>query len=370
MSTLFDPLALRDVVLPDRIAMSPMCTYSCEARDGVPGAWHLQHLASRAAGGVGLVLTEATAVEPRGRISLQDTGLWDDRQVDGWRRVTEAITSLGSVPGVQLAHAGRKAGTRRPWDGRGPIPAEDFHDPVRTADELWPVAPSAHPFDSSMRVPHVLDTDGLLAVRAAWTAAAVRAADAGFRVLEVHMAHGYLLHQFLSPLVNHRDDAHGGDLEGRLRFPLEVVRDVRRVWPESLPLFVRISATDWVDGGWDLDQSVQLAIRLREAGVDLVDVSSGGAVPGGVPGAGGGTPPGPGYQVPFARAVRERAAVATGAVGLITDPMHAAAVIADGDADLVLLGRALLRDPYWPHRAAEQLGVTPRRPAAYAWAVT
>jgi len=369
VATLFDPLRLRDVVVPNRIAMSPMCTYSCEARDGVPTPWHLHHLASRATGGVGLILTEATAVEPRGRISLQDAGLWDDRQVDGWRRVTDAIAAMGAVAGVQLAHAGRKAGTRRPWDGRGPVPEDDFRDGVRTANDLWPVAPSPLPFDPGMRVPHALDDGGLRSVRSAWVAAAGRAADAGFQVLELHMAHGYLLHQFLSPLVNHRDDGYGGDLEGRLRFPLEVVRDVRRAWPERLPLLVRLSATDWVAGGWDLDQSVELSVRLREAGVDLVDVSSGGAVPGTVTGPGG-APPRPGYQVPFARAIRDRAAVATGAVGLITDPVHAAAVVANDDADLVLLGRALLRDPYWPHRAAEELGVSPRWPDAYAWAVT
>ncbi len=369
MPELFDPLRVRDVVLPNRIAMSPMCTYSCDGRDGVPGSWHLHHLASRAAGGAGLILTEATAVEPRGRISLQDTGLWDDRQVDGWRTVTEAIAALGAVPGVQLAHAGRKAGTRRPWDGRGPVPAEDLHDGERTAEELWPVAPSPLPFDPRMRTPHALDERGLRSVREAWTAAAARAADAGFRVLEIHMAHGYLLHQFLSPLVNHRDDAYGGDLEGRLRFPLEVVREVRRVWPEHLPLFVRISAIDWADEGWDLDQSVDLSVRLREAGVDLVDVSSGGAVPGAMAGAGG-APPEPGFQVPFARAIRERAAVPTGAVGLITEPEHAATIVADGDADLVLLGRALLRDPYWPHHAAERLARPPSWPDAYGWALT
>jgi 2,4-dienoyl-CoA reductase-like NADH-dependent reductase (Old Yellow Enzyme family) len=369
MPELFDPLRLRDVTVPNRIAMSPMCTYSCEARDGVPGTWHLHHLASRAAGGAGLILTEATAVEPRGRISLEDTGLWDDSQVDAWRRVTGAIAAMGAVPGIQLAHAGRKAGTRRPWDGRGPVPEEQFHDPIRGPEDLWPVAPSSLPFDPRMRVPDALDAAGLRTVRDAWVAATRRAADAGFQVLEIHMAHGYLLHQFLTPLVNQRDDAYGGGLDGRLRFPLEVVHEVRRVWPEQLPIIVRISATDWVDGGWDLEQSVALAARLREAGIDLVDVSSGGAVPGAMIGPTG-APPEPGYQVPFAREIRERAAIATGAVGLITEPEQAAAIIADGDADLVLLGRALLRDPYWPHRAAERLGVSPRWPDPYAWAVS
>jgi 2,4-dienoyl-CoA reductase-like NADH-dependent reductase (Old Yellow Enzyme family) len=220
-----------------------------------------------------------------------------------------------------------------------------------------------------MRVPDALDAAGLRTVRDAWVAAARRAADAGFQVLEIHMAHGYLLHQFLTPLVNQRDDAYGGGLDGRLRFPLEVVHEVRRVWPEQLPVFVRISATDWVDGGWNLEQSVALAARLREAGIDLVDVSSGGAVPGAMIGPSG-APPQPGYQVPFAREIRERAAIATGAVGLITEPEQAAAIIADGDADVVLLGRALLRDPYWPHRAAERLGVSPRWPDPYAWAVS
>jgi 2,4-dienoyl-CoA reductase-like NADH-dependent reductase (Old Yellow Enzyme family) len=368
MTTLFDPLALRGVVVPNRIALSPMCTYSCESRDGRPTSWHLHHLAARAAGGVGLVLTEATAVEARGRISLQDTGLWNDRQVDAWRPVTAAVAAMGAVPGVQLAHAGRKAGTRRPWDGRGPVSPDDFHDPDHDADALWPVGPSAEPFDPRMRVPHALDENELAMVREAWVEAARRAADAGFRVLEVHMAHGYLLHQFLSPLVNLRNDRAGGDLGGRMSFPLEVVRAVRAEWPDDLPLLVRISATDWVDGGWDLEQSVAFAVQLREAGVDLVDVSSGGAVPGAQPGGLRGAPE-PGFQVPFARDIRTRAGIAAGAVGLITGAEQAAAIVANGDADVVLLGRALLHDPYWPHHAAERLGTVPRWPAPYAWAL-
>lgn len=363
-SHLFAPLRLRSLTLANRVAMSPMCMYSCDARDGVPTDFHLQHLASRAAGGVGLVLTEATAVEARGRISLQDAGLWEDRQVPAWRRVVDAIHALGAPIAVQLAHAGRKAGTYRPWDGSGPVADADFHDLVHDGAALHPVGPSAIPFQDGMRVPHALDEVALESVLAAWVAAAERALAAGFDAVEIHLAHGYLLHQFLSPLVNRREDRWGGDLEGRLRFPLAVVAAVRAAWPAERPLLVRISATDWADGGWDVDGSVELARRLRAVGVDVVDVSSGGAVPQARIGPVGGALE-PGYQVPFAARIRREAGIATAAVGLITEPAHAEAIVAAGDADLVLLGRALLREPYWCQHAARALGAVPKVPPQY-----
>lgn len=369
MTILFSPLALRDLELANRIAMSPMCMYSCDSRDGRPTPFHVQHLASRAAGGVGLVVTEATAVEARGRISLQDTGLWDDRQVWPWREVVGAVHGLGAPIAVQLAHAGRKAGTRRPWEGRGPVADDDLWDPDHDAAALHPVGPSGDPFAPGMRTPHALDDAGLDALERAWVAATRRALEAGFDAVEIHMAHGYLLHQFPSPLVNRRDDEWGGDAERRLRFPLRIAAAVRAAWPQDRPLLVRISATDWVDGGWDAEASVELARRLREAGVDLVDVSSGGAVPDAPVGPVGGRLEA-GYQVGFASRIRREAGVSTAAVGLIRDPRHAAEIVDEGHADLVMLGRALLRDPYWPHRAAAELGARPAWPLQYGWAVT
>jgi len=345
-----------------------MCMYSCEGRDGLPGAWHLQHLGARAAGGSALILTEATAVEPRGRISLQDTGLWNDEQVLAWQPITRFITSQGAVPAVQLAHAGRKAGTLRPWEGRGPCSDEELHDGTRGPRELHPVAPSAIPFDDGMRVPHALSGSDIDELCDAWTAAAGRALAAGFRVVELHMAHGYLLHQFLSPLSNRRDDAYGGDLEGRMRLPLLVARTVREVWPHELPLLVRISATDWSEGGWDLASSVVLCHRLRELGVDLVDVSSGGLIPDARIGPVSGALE-DGYQVPYSDRIRHEAEIATAAVGLIREPALADEIIRDGRADLVLLGRELLRDPHWPQRAAGELGTESPWPAQYRWAV-
>jgi 2,4-dienoyl-CoA reductase-like NADH-dependent reductase (Old Yellow Enzyme family) len=368
MPHLFSPFEMRSVRLPNRIGMSPMCMYSCEARDGVPGAWHLQHLGARAAGGCGLVLTEATAVEPRGRISLEDTGLWNDRQVEAWQQVTRSIETQGAVPGIQLAHAGRKAGTRRPWQGRGPYDDDELDDRVHGLAELFPVAPSAIPFDDAMRTPRALSEQELDGMCSSWVAATNRAREAGFRVAELHMAHGYLLHEFLSPLSNHREDGWGGDLEGRMRFPLEVARQVRAAWPEELPLLVRISATDWRDGGWDVEQSVVLCRRLAALGVDLVDVSSGGLVPDARIGpVTGGLDDG--YQVGFAEQVRREAGIASAAVGLIRTPQLADAIIRQGRADLVLLGRELLRDPHWPHRAARHLGIEPSWPPQYRWAV-
>ncbi len=358
MPSLFDPLTLRDVTLRNRVAMSPMCTYSCEARDGRATDWHLHHLAARAAGGVGLVISEATAVEARGRISPEDLGLWDDAQVEPLRRVAAAVQAQGAAFGVQLAHAGRKAGTYRPWAGK--------RGPAAEADGGWPdrvVGMTDERFSDATATPRALDASGLEAVCDAFVAAARRADDAGVDVIEVHAAHGYLLHAALSPLANTRRDAFGGDEAGRSRLLLSVVDAVRAAWPESKPLLVRLSATDWGEGGWDGDATVRLARVLRERGVDLVDCSSGGAV------AGIRVPVHANYQVPFAERVRREAGIASGAVGQIADPRQAEAIVAEGRADLVLLGKALLRDPSWTIHAAEALGATPPWPTAYGWAV-
>lgn len=327
-----------------------MCMYASHAEDGKPSAWHLVHLGARAAGGAGLVLTEATAIEPQGRISARDVGLWSRGHVSAWRPVVEFIKSQGAVPGVQLAHAGRKAGTAPPWDGGRPYGDEAGWEPV---------APSPLPFDEGYRTPRELTARELEGLIDAWAAAARRAHAAGFEVLELHMAHGYLLHQFLSPLTNQRQDMYGGDLEARMSFPLRVAHTVRLEWPEHLPLFVRLSATDWVDGGWDIAQSVVFCRRLLEIGVDVVDCSSGGAVPRATP------PLAPGYQVPAAERIRSEAGIATAAVGLINEAADAEAIIRDGRADLVLLGRAMLRDASWPLHAAAQLGATVEWPKHY-----
>jgi len=338
---LFTPLKLRDVILRNRIAMSPMCQYS--AVDGVANDWHYVHYGTRAVGGVGLVIVEATAVEPRGRITPYCLGLWDDGQVEPLARIVRFIESHGAVAGIQLAHAGRKASTNRPWKGGGPVPPEEGGWNV--------VGPSPVPFLPDGPVPEPMTKRDMESIIDAFRQAAKRALAAGFRVAEVHAAHGYLLHEFLSPLSNRRDDEYGGSLENRMRFPLEVVRAVREVWPEEYPLFVRISATDWVPGGWDLDQSVAFAAELKKIGVDLVDCSSGGLS------LEQKVQAGPGYQVPFAERIRREVGIATGAVGLITDPEQANGILAAGQADLILLGRVLLREPYWPLRAAAALGV-------------
>ncbi len=336
---LFSPLPLRSVTLRNRIAVSPMCQYS--AVDGHATDWHLVHLGSRAVGGAGLVVFEATAVEARGRISPADLGLWDDRQIEPLARIVRFIEAHGAVPALQLAHAGRKASVRAPWDGGGPIPL---------AEGGWtPVGPSPLPFADGHPVPHALDRDGIRGIVAAFAAAARRAVGAGFRVLEVHCAHGYLLHEFLSPLANQRDDLYGGSFENRTRLAREVLQAVRTAWPERLPLIVRISATDWVPGGWDVDQSVELS-RALEPLVDLVDVSSGGLA------WNAQVPMGPGYQTAFAERIRKEAGVATGAVGMIVSPEQADHVIRTGQADLVLLAREMLRDPHFPLRAARALG--------------
>ncbi|MDE3172121.1 MAG: NADH:flavin oxidoreductase/NADH oxidase [Gemmatimonadota bacterium] len=346
---LFDPLVLRGIEFRNRIFVSPMCEYS--ARDGLPNEWHMVHLGSRAVGGAGLVLTEATAVSPAGRISPADTGLWSEAHVQAWRPIVQFVRDQGAVAGVQLAHAGRKASTRIPWEGSGEVPA---------AEGGWQtLAPSAVPFDASYPNPRALTVAELGEVERQWVAATRFALDAGFQVVELHMAHGYLMHQFLSPLSNRRDDAYGGSLENRMRFPLQVARAVRAAWPAELPLFARISATDWTDGGWDVEQSVVLGRSLREIGVDLVDCSSGGNVRHAT------IPVAPGYQVPFAERIRRDAGIATGAVGLITDAAQANAIVAGGRADAVIMARELLRDPYFPLHAAKQLGVEVGWPKQY-----
>jgi 2,4-dienoyl-CoA reductase-like NADH-dependent reductase (Old Yellow Enzyme family) len=349
VSALFQPLRLRETTLKNRIAVSPMCQYS--ARDGRPTEWHLVHLGSRAVGGAALVIAEASAVVPEGRISPGDTGIWSDAHAEAWVPIARFVAEQGAVPGIQLAHAGRKASTDVPWRGGGPV-GEDAHG--------WrPVAPSPLAFAEGYPVPREIAADELPAVVGAFRDAARRAGQAGFEIVEIHMAHGYLLHQFLSPLTNRRTDAYGGTLENRMRLPLEVAHAVRDAFPVERPVLARISATDWVEGGWDLEQSVVLARALREAGVDLVDCSSGGLVPRAK------VPLGPGYQVPFAEAIRSRAGVMTGAVGLIREPAQAEGVVAGGKADLVLLAREMLRDPYWPLHAARSLGVEVRWPDQY-----
>ncbi len=349
MSVLFSPLRLRDVTFRTRVFVSPMCQYSCE--DGMPNDWHLVHLGSRAVGGAGLVFTEATAVSREGRISPGDAGIWSDAHVPAWARVAAFVAEQGAVPGIQLAHAGRKASTRTPWQPGGLLAAEEGG---------WePIAPSALRFADGSPLPREMTPADMQAVRREFEAAATRALAAGFRVVELHMAHGYLCHQFLSPLSNRRTDEYGGSLENRMRFPLEVTAGVRTAWPAELPLFVRMSATDWADDGWTVEESVEFARRLKQAGVDLVDCSSGGAVPHAR------VPVGPGYQAPFAARIRAEAGIATGAVGMITDPAQAEQIVATGGADAVLLARQFLREPYWPLHAAHELGAEGPWPVQY-----
>jgi 2,4-dienoyl-CoA reductase-like NADH-dependent reductase (Old Yellow Enzyme family) len=341
MPHLFDPITVRGLTLANRIIVSPMCEYSSD--DGFANDWHLVHLGSRAVGGAALTMTEATAVTAEGRISPADLGIWSDRHVDGLARIVSFVQSQGSAAGIQLAHAGRKGSTSVPWDGplRGVPPSLGG----------WQVAgPTAEPFTSGYPIPVSLSVSDLAAIAGAFGAAVTRALAAGFDVVEVHAAHGYLIHEFLSPLSNTRTDQYGGSFEGRVRLCVEIVDAVRGVWPEARPLFVRISATDWTEGGWDIDQSVMLARLLRDHGADLIDCSSAGNV------AGAQIPVAPGYQVPFAERIRREAKVATGAVGLITSPQQADDIISSGGADCVLLARELLREPYWPLRAARELG--------------
>ena len=337
---LFDQLMLRGVAMRNRIAVSPMCEYS--SVDGFANQWHLVHLGSRAVGGAGLVMTEAAAVSPEGRITPSDLGIYRDEHVAKLREIVDFIHEHGAVAGIQLAHAGFKASTARPWDGGEPVgPAQGGWEPV--------FAPSAIPFKDGWSVPRALTSTDIATVTVQFVQAAKRACDAGFRVIEVHAAHGYLLHEFLSPISNHRTDEYGGPFESRIRLTCEVVEAVRVAIPSELPLFVRISASDWVEGGWTIDDSVRLAQRLKQLGVDLIDVSSGGITPAAK------IEIRPGYQVPFAKRIRAEARIATGAVGMITDAKHADQIISEGDADIVLLAREFLRQPYWPLHAARAL---------------
>jgi 2,4-dienoyl-CoA reductase-like NADH-dependent reductase (Old Yellow Enzyme family) len=343
MAHLFDPLTIRDITFANRVFVSPMCQYS--SSDGYANDWHLVHLGSRAVGGAGLVLTEASAVLPEGRISPQDLGIWMDGHMEPLARIVRFIHEQGSVAGMQLAHAGRKASTYRPWEGNGMIPES-------AGGWKKVVAPSPVAFADHYPLPQALTGDGIQEVVNAFAEAARRACEAGFRVIEIHAAHGYLIHEFLSPLSNRRSDPYGGSFENRTRMLGEVVSAVRRVWPERAPLFVRISATDWVDGGWDIQQSVELARQLKSLGADLIDCSSGGNVPQAK------IPVGPGYQTPFAEQIRREASIMTGAVGMITSSSQAEHIVAQGQADAVLLAREILRQPYWPLHAARELGQT------------
>lgn len=350
MSVLFSPLSLRGITFKNRIAVSPMCQYS--SLDGFTNDWHLVHLGSRAVGGAGLVFTEAAAVSPEGRITAHDLGLWTDDHIAGLKHVVDFLTANGAIAGIQLAHAGRKASHTRPWEGgQAVLPREP---------EGWQtVAPSAIAFAENGLMPTELDAEGMAKVRADFKASTIRALEVGFKVVEVHAAHGYLLHEFLSPLSNHRTDEYGGSFENRIRFVCEIVQDVRSVWPDEYPLFVRVSASDWTEGGWTIDDSVQLSVQLKQLGVDLIDCSSGGNVQKAA------IPVGPGYQVLFADQIRRETGLPTGAVGLITTPEQAEAILANKQADLILLAREFLRDPYFPLHAARELGADISWPAQY-----
>ena len=347
--SLFTPLTVKGITLKNRIVVSPMCQYS--SVEGLANDWHLVHLGSRAVGGAALVMVEATAVTAQGRISPDDMGIWSDKHVEAFLPITRFIESQASVPGIQLAHAGRKASTYSPWKGKGAI---------KPGQGDWEtLAPSALPFQEDWHRPKAMTVGDLLATKEAFVLAAQRAFKAGFEFLEVHSAHGYLLHQFLSPLSNQRKDEYGGSLENRMRYPLEVVKAVREAWPDNLPLAVRISATDWAEGGWTLEESVEFAKRLKALGVDLVDCSSGGLVPHAR------IELGPGYQLPFSERIKKEAGIHTMAVGMITEPAQAQQVLDEGKADLVVMARAFLRDPYWALHAAQALGVDVKWPVQY-----
>lgn len=354
MSHLFEPITLRGVTFRNRIAVSPMCQYSSE--DGYANDWHLVHLVSRAVGGAGLVFTEAAAIEQSGRISPTDLGIWDDKQADALARIVALIHKQGAVAGIQLAHAGRKASTAQPWQGGQPLD--------EAAGGWRPIfAPSAIAFNDRSPVPEALNLEGIARITQAFVAAAKRAVEAGFKVIEIHAAHGYLLHEFLSPLSNQRQDRYGGNFENRTRLLQEITSAIRSNIPDPYPLWIRISATDWAEGGWEIEQSVELSRKLKALGADLIDCSSGGAIPGVT------VPVGAGYQTKFAEQIRREAQIPTGAVGMITTPEQADHIIRTEQADFVLLGRELLRDPYWPHRAAKQLGQEVTVPQQYqrAW---
>jgi 2,4-dienoyl-CoA reductase-like NADH-dependent reductase (Old Yellow Enzyme family) len=347
---LFSPLKIRDITLRNRICVSPMCQYSCD--DGFATDWHLVHLGSRAVGGAALVMVEASAVEARGRITPGDMGIWKDAHIEPLARAAAFIKRQGAVPGIQLAHAGRKASCYVPWEHNGaPLPVNDG---------AWVTdAPSAVPFRERDPAPAALERAGIDSIVKSFAAAANRALTAGFEVVEIHGAHGYLINEFLSPLSNLRTDEYGGSFENRIRFVLEVVDAMRAEWPEGLPLWLRISATDWKEGGWTLDDSVKLAATVHPRGVDLIDCSSGGLA------ADAKIQPGPGYQVPFAERIRKETGILTGAVGMITEPQQAEQIIASGQADVVLLAREFLRDPYWPLHAARALGGEVDPPVQY-----
>ncbi|MFC8453277.1 NADH:flavin oxidoreductase/NADH oxidase [Kitasatospora sp. NPDC057223] len=359
MSALFEPITLRSVTVPNRVWMAPMCTYSAQPdgpEAGVATDFHLAHLAARAAGGVGLVIVESTAVRPEGRISPYDLGLWNDRQQESLARVAALVEQLGAVPAIQLGHAGRKASTNRPWLGGGSLPADGIG---------WqPSGPSTVPFDTYTE-PLELTVEEIHGIVRSFAASAERALAAGFKAVEIHGAHGYLTHSFLSPVSNHRTDEYGGSFENRIRFALEVATAVRAVWPEELPLLFRVSATDWLDDrdSWTIEETTLLAKELHAVGVDLLDVSTGGTAKDAP------IPVGPGFQVPFAAEVRAATGMPTSAVGLITEPAQAEQIVADGQADVVLLGRELLRNPHWPQHAARELGAERRWPVQYGYVV-
>ncbi|MCR6476429.1 NADH:flavin oxidoreductase/NADH oxidase [Variovorax sp. ZS18.2.2] len=352
-ATLFTPLAIRGVTLRNRIVMSPMCQYS--ASDGMADDWHLVHLGSRAVGGAGLIMVEATAVSPEGRITPGCLGLWNDAQIEPLARIAHFIKRQGAVPGIQLAHAGRKGSCRASWEGGAPLPPGDGGWELLSASEM--------PFGPSSPAPRMASVADIAALLCDFANAARRAVAAGFEIVELHAAHGYLLHQFLSPLSNKRCDAYGGSPDGRSRLLIELVPAVREVIPSEMPLFVRISATDWIPGGWEVDDAERLCVRLEQHGVDLIDVSSGGLRPDAQ------IPVGPNYQVPLAGRVRRAAGIRTGAVGLITQARQAEEILARGDADLVFLGRELLRNPYWPMDAQRTLNQRTTPPPPYRSAI-
>ncbi len=348
-NNLFSPFKLRDIEFKNRIFVSPMCQYS--SHDGVPQTWHLVHLGSRAVGGAACIIQEATAVSPEGRISPTDAGIWNNTQMEAYKPIVSFIKEQGAVPCIQIAHAGRKASTTAPWFG---------NKAVAETDGGWPVvAPSTLPFNDMYPKPRAMTEDDISKVIQDFSEATERCLAAGYQAIEIHAAHGYLLHEFLSPLSNQRTDRYGGSLENRMRLVMEISTLVRRLWPKDLPAFVRISASDWVEGGWDIHQSVTLCKALKDIGIDFIDVSSGGLVPDAK------IPLGPGYQVDFAATIRNEVAMPVGAVGMITDPQQADKIIAYNQADVVLLARELLRDPYWPLRAAEVLGVNITWPKQY-----
>ncbi|MBO9202879.1 MULTISPECIES: NADH:flavin oxidoreductase/NADH oxidase [Niastella] len=349
MSKLFTPLHIKSVQLNNRITVSPMCQYT--SVDGFASDWHLVHLGSRAVGGAGLIISEATAVSPEGRISPHDLGIWKEEHLEKLNQITSFISAQGSVPGIQLAHAGRKASTNVPWEGRGKVAIEDGGWEV--------VAPSAIAFADNYPMPVALDEKGIQKIISDFTVAASRSLRAGFRVIEIHAAHGYLVHQFLSPLSNHRKDQYGGSFENRIRLLLEIIAGIQTVWPNELPLLVRISATDWAEGGWNIEESVQLAHILKQKGVDLIDVSSGGLVHYQQ------ITIGPAYQLPFASRIRKETGILTGTVGMITTAIQAETILVNGDADMIIMARELLRQPYFALHAAHELHEKVNWPVQY-----